>query len=258
MLTHNALSLLLTLVSLSTSVNASLKSFNSAVGVNVCGKIRNRGIGAQRTEFITVSAMCTTTEHMRLRCRYVSPFYGPEVNVDFYCYGQTRCIATNNSGKDLAQNPDAGCNKIRKPSGVKGEGDSDNYACSSGLNVGDQDIYLLSSISADNSLNQANALLSCALQRSGDGNYKLFVHKPCEKASSVIKLLAKKTYQACISTTEAFRGQKVGFHWNVDSAGSLPYTLHMRDVVDKRPLSEMFTIDDSIGDDFPIVVRERE
>ncbi|KAE9976004.1 hypothetical protein EG327_008278 [Venturia inaequalis] len=131
---------------------------------------------------------------------------------------------------------------------VKGAADTDNYACSSGIKVGNDPLYLLSSISTDKPALE-NSLTSCSIVRSGTQD-AIYRHMPCPRTSVIIKLAARTTYQACVHTAIAVAAMSVGFTWHLDSPGKT-----RRDLGEK-PLSELFTVvgNSTASDGFRIVI----
>ncbi|KAE9982609.1 hypothetical protein EG328_010740 [Venturia inaequalis] len=130
---------------------------------------------------------------------------------------------------------DAGCIHPVSPSGVKGAADTDNYACSSGIRIGNDPLLIMSSISTDNPTYESS-LTSCTIVKSGTQE-TIYKHSPCPKSSTFLKLAARTTYQACVHTAVAVAKISVGFTWHVNSPGKT-----RRSLDDGKPLSEMFTI----------------
>lgn len=195
----------------------------------------NVGYGFGRVEVVTVSANCADRTKMWLNCRYVRPFdpTGNWVPRNWICLGGERCLPHERRG--LYAKPDAGCIVLSSPSGTKGDGDLDNHACSSGIKINNDPIYVLSSISTDNS-KFGSSIISCEIVKSGTKE-RIYQRKPCPQTSVLLKLAAKTTYQACVDTAVAFAKVSVGFTWHLDSPGMTRRGLH-----GGKPLSEMFTI----------------
>lgn len=219
--------------------------FTSAIQVNCCGDLLNGGEGFGRVELITLSARCNNKMEMRLGCNYTLPENGGYRTGYWLCVNGKECVTSS------IKNPaDAGCVKKKKPSGVKGAADTDNHACSSGIAVGDKPLWYLSSI-AETSGQNTGAIKECTITKSGTHN-NIYDKAPCPRESTIIKLDARTTYQACIFTTLAFAKRSVDFTWHLSSPGKI-----VRSLGPQQPVSEMFTILNNTAnanDGFQIVV----
>ncbi|QDS76695.1 hypothetical protein FKW77_000639 [Venturia effusa] len=239
----SAWALLLGLVSLPTHSY----EFTSARDFNLCNALYAGGYGYGRVTFTTLSASCINTKKMTLRCYFLIGPWRPRPNSEYTCVGDQWCIPPNPSQFF----PDAGCITILQPKGLKRGGDSDNYACSSGLNIGDNPLYLLSSISTDNPIySDANTMTECTVIRSGTTQH-LYIDSPCTKQSTLIELAARTSYQACIQLADTLRDVAVSFTWHLSAPGKLA-----RDLEGKRLSAEMFSIDNSTSSsgNFRVVV----
>ncbi|RDI87074.1 hypothetical protein Vi05172_g2905 [Venturia inaequalis] len=230
----NAFSLILPLVSLST---CKVYEFTSAKTFNICGKVYNGGWGWGRVEMGTISAQCLDQKQMSMRCWHHLPRSGGEAPGEYTCSGRKQsCLPAFPAGKNF---PDAACITLFDPMGTKGAGDLDNYACSSGVNVGNAPIWVLSSISTDKPI-YVDSTTECSVVRSGTQN-SIYKSSHCDKTSTVLKLAAKTTYQACIRTAAALAKTSVSFTWHLSGPGKLTRGLQQHG----NPISEMFTIDNS-------------
>ncbi|KAE9967325.1 hypothetical protein BLS_006443 [Venturia inaequalis] len=224
-----ALSLLLPLVSASTPTP---HTFTSGRKSNICGHKYNGGYGYGRVEMSTMSAKCRGTKDMDLRCWFDLPVSGGEKPGDFTCEGNSYCIPLRVAPHAL---PDAGCVILPQPGGVKGSADPDNHACSAGIKIGDDPLWVLSSITADQQLFY-DSIRDCAIIQSG--TMKTLVNEmPCERTSKILTLQARTTYQACIGTFNKFSNKSVGFTWHLSSPGKV-----VGRAAGGKKLSEMFEI----------------
>ncbi|KAE9978988.1 hypothetical protein EG328_001117 [Venturia inaequalis] len=233
--------------------------FASARDINLCARLINKGWGWGREEYSTGNARCLDARTMRLNCDYTLPAtrVGQSKYHNHNCDDKESCVPHL---RTFSPTPDAGCLVLFSPSGVKGEGDMDNHACSSGVQIGKDDIYILSSISPDGGL-YLDGIRACIIGKSGSKAPKdtIFQGSPCPKTSKILKLAAHTTYQACIDTVVALANKKVGFHWNIRSPGN---TFHYRRGLQQqgKPLSEMFTIvgNNTANDALRIVIGDQE
>ncbi|TID26400.1 hypothetical protein E2P81_ATG00877 [Venturia nashicola] len=189
-------------------------TFLSAMDFNICGKLGNINYGWGIVRMYTLAAVCLNDHTMAINCGYIVPNV-PTLRPGFYhCGGEHLCL--NVGGEDdLA---DAGCVFLGKPAGVKGDGDTDNYACSAGINVGAKPIWVTSAIYADNEKYQSGVDY-CTVIKTSD---KTHLTKGCEKKSKILKLAAHTAYQACIHTISALATANVAFHWHLGSTGKYP------------------------------------
>lgn len=185
---------------------------------------------------ITTAADCTGETEMRLDCHYLLPSNGGFRGSTYTCKHPETCVDDPNV--PMSQ-PDAGCLEIGSPSGVKGAGKVNGHACSSGLIVGGHAVFLMMSISADGHQFD-NALKSCEVVRSGTSN-SIYRSSPCSKTSTLIKLAAKTTYQACIDVTNSFLRTSVPFTWHLHGPGKIRGR-GLDELGNERPLSEMLTV----------------
>ncbi|KAE9975848.1 hypothetical protein EG328_002958 [Venturia inaequalis] len=269
------ISLTITKISIATSVLilpfAYGDEFASAKDINLCGRELNGGSGWGRTEFSTRNAKCIGEATMNLVCLYTHPSWsvGDVRQHEYDCKGKESCVPHS---QKLSPIPDAGCLVLHSPSGVKGSGDMDNHACSSGIKIGNDDIYVLSSISPD-SLAWDNGIRACIVSKNGRDTPAdtIFKGSPCPKTSRILKLAAHTTYQACITTAVALAKTSVGFHWNIRSPGKTYIPPRRRGLQQQgkpplglqqqgKPLSEMFTIvgNNTANDALRIVIGDHE
>ncbi|TID15592.1 hypothetical protein E2P81_ATG07752 [Venturia nashicola] len=228
------------------------QTFISAINYNICQKEWGGGEGGPGyVRMGTILAICHGLKVMRLNCRYYSPF--EHINTHDYTCGELLvCMPTTQPG----QNPDAGCVAISQPTGVLEEGDMDNFACSTGINIGERPLTVLSSITTDGKTNNA-AISRCSILKSGTQQY-LWDHAPCESESFIVHLAARTSYQACISAAVGYIHHRVGFKWHVLPPGKL-INRDTEDEKDETPFSELFTIDKTQKRgpvDFELVVGE--
>ncbi|RDI84630.1 hypothetical protein Vi05172_g5361 [Venturia inaequalis] len=234
--------------------------FASAKDINLCGRLFNIGSGFGRVEFSTHSASCIGEKRMWFACMYTRPHNtGEFIPHERDCEGDESCVPHDESIAPLA---DAGCIVLHSPSGVKGSGDTDNHACSSGIRIGNDDIFVLSSISPD-SIEYGYGIKTCIISRSGSNAIKdrVFSGSPCPKTSRILKLAKRTTYQACITTAVALAKTSVGFHWNIRGPGKAFHPNPRRGLEQAgKPLSEMFTIvgNNTANDALRIVIGDRE
>ncbi|KAE9972676.1 hypothetical protein EG328_004876 [Venturia inaequalis] len=221
--------------------------FMSAKKDNICAQLMNGGYGPGRVSMTTLSGSCTESHRLKIRCKFIHPDNGQERVKYWPCAPDQYCLPISTGA-----NPDAGCIKLLSPSGVKTSGDADNHACSSGLRVGRDTIYVQSSIAADKALD-GDAVRECSVINSSTQK-AIYNQTPCDKASATLRLDAGVTYQACISTTSAFARKTVPFTWHLSSPGRLARDLSSRG----KLLSEMVTIlgDSTADDTFRIVIGE--
>ncbi|KAE9970686.1 hypothetical protein EG328_006111 [Venturia inaequalis] len=224
--------------------------FASAKDINLCNRIHGGGSGFGRVELQTITASCLSEKKMNVLCRFISPTNYFRVE-EYTCEGEASCVP-HKTVVDAAR--DAGCIVLHSPSGVKGSGDSDNHACSSGIKIGDNDIYILSSISADNPMYQLG-LRTCLIAKSGTSRAtdQIYSRNPCPQASTLLKLAARTTYQACITTAVALAKTSVGFTWHIRAPGKT-----IRRGLEGKSLSEMVTIvgDTTANDALRIVIED--
>lgn len=94
---------------------------------------------------------------------YSFPNRGRIRDPGWLCVGRESCLPHDAGEDDL---PNAGCLELFSPSGLKGNGDYDDHTYSSGIKIGYDTIYILSSISTDNPI-YANSLRGCSIIKSG-------------------------------------------------------------------------------------------
>ncbi|KAE9994007.1 hypothetical protein EG327_001740 [Venturia inaequalis] len=216
--------------------------FASAVDVNVCGRELDGGYGWGRVEFITSSAACLSETKMHLLCldRWDHTRYREDLHD---CKGKESCVP---HAQFVSPTPDAGCLVLHSPGGTKGSGDMDNHACSSGISIGNDDIFILSAVSADQ-LKYDTGIRTCIISRHGSTAPAdvIYSKSPCPHKSTLLKLAKHTTYQACVTTAVALAKVSVGFTWHIRSPGRTvrrgpeqPGGLGQQ----AKPLSEMFTI----------------
>ncbi|KAE9963511.1 hypothetical protein EG328_011329 [Venturia inaequalis] len=212
--------------------------FASAIGINLCGRLFDGGYGWGRVMYNTRSAMCLDQKQMDLICVYRNRPRPNWRNEERNCEGDESCVPHEYPGRPV---PDAGCVVLHSPSGVKGSGDMDNHACSSGLTIGNDDIYILSAVSSDKMIYDWG-IRTCIIAKSGSSlpADTIYSKSPCPHTSTILKLAKKTTYQACVTTAVALAKTSVGFTWHIRS----PAKTTRRGVGQqgKPDLSEMFTI----------------
>ncbi|KAE9961743.1 hypothetical protein EG328_001812 [Venturia inaequalis] len=218
--------------------------FASAKGINLCARKFDGGSGFGRVSFTTESAACRGEKKMHLWCQYTHPTN--RIRGEIYdCEGDESCVPHEYQPGHLGD-ADAGCIVLRSPSGVKGSGDTDNHACSSGINIGNDDIYILSSISPDDSFRYLDGITTCIISKSGSNRItdRIYSKSPCPKTSTLLKLAKKTTYQACVFTALSLAKKSVGFTWHISSPGKLNNRRGLEHQVEHqgKSLSEMFTI----------------
>ncbi|RDI82559.1 RNA polymerase II subunit A C-terminal domain phosphatase [Venturia inaequalis] len=215
--------------------------FASAVYENICGRVLSGGWGPGRVEYRTVSAMCWDDTIIDLLCKRTmpNPIPGHYDAAHWVCVEGLSCSPHD---PQYMIWPDAGCIRLQSPSGVKGNGDYDNYACSAGILIGNDPIYVLSSISTYN-IAYSKKLMGCSIVKSGTKD-AIYEKHPCPQTSTFLKLAAKTTYQACVTTAVALAYKTVEFKWNLKPPGKLrPGKVHPRDLGQpSKPFSEMFRI----------------
>ncbi|KAE9971794.1 hypothetical protein EG328_005372 [Venturia inaequalis] len=211
--------------------------FPSAIAYNVCKKY-DAGWGWGRVSYKTRSARCLSEKKMHLLCLETHPTQDDRAG-DHFCEGDTTCIPHNYV---LGQSPDAGCIRLWSPSGVKGDGDLDNYSCSSGITIGNDDIWVLSSVTPDSILYK-DGIRTCIVSKSGSSSPvdRVYSQSPCPQTSTVLKLSKHTTYQACIFTLLKLAKKSVGFTWHLRGPGKLPRNRRGLGL-QGQPLSELFTI----------------
>ncbi|KAE9966595.1 hypothetical protein EG328_008814 [Venturia inaequalis] len=220
---------LLPLVSLSHGYD-----FASAQDLNLCGHLYNGGSGFGTVRVITYNARCYNDgKFIKLRCLITRPVARGEIPGTWECLEHQTCIP-HERGPEV-HHQDAGCITLFSPMGEKGDADVDNHACSAGMTIGNDPIWILSSISADQPNNQPG-IVGCTITQSGT-HRNIYSKNPCPKQSSLIRLAAHTTYQACITTALAFAKKSVAFTWHVSGPG-----MTRRGLDDGKPFSEMFTI----------------
>ncbi|KAE9978026.1 hypothetical protein BLS_008941 [Venturia inaequalis] len=229
--------------------------FASAKTINLCRRIRNEGYGWGRLTIRTTSASCIDNKNLHVLCHFTHPasYFSTE---QYECEGDDESCIPHSEG--TSPQPDAGCLVLHSPSGVKGSGDSDNHACSSGIKIGNDDIYILSTISADNPL-YASGLRTCIIGKSGTSapTDRIYSSNPCSKTSTLLKLAARTTYQACVTTAVALAKTSVGFTWHIRAPGkTVRRGLELGQ--QGKPLSEMFTIvgNNTANDGLRIVIED--
>lgn len=232
--------------------------FASAKVYNPCALKLNGGYGYGRVEAITLSASCISRTSMDLWCNLTHPHNQRADDVIWNCEGSELCLR---NGPKHIRPPDAGCINMFSPAGIKGAADQDNHACTSGMRVGDRPLYLLSSITPDDPI-LVTSFARCSVVQSGTQNM-IYNRHPCPKTSSVIKLAAKTTYQACIDTAVSLAKKSVGFHWRLDTPGSLGRHVLEGDGLEdsnQKPLWEMVTLvgNSTANDFFKIMIGDRE
>ncbi|RDI86038.1 hypothetical protein Vi05172_g4175 [Venturia inaequalis] len=83
----------------------------------------------------------------------------------------------------------------------------------------------------------------------------IYSRDPCPQQSTFLKLAARTTYQACITTAVALAKTSVGFTWHIRSPGRTA-----RRGLEQlgKPLSEMFTIvgNNTANDALRVVIEE--
>ncbi|KAE9963350.1 hypothetical protein EG328_011493 [Venturia inaequalis] len=230
--------------------------FWSARELNLCNQLYSVGFGWGRTQYKTQSAMCNNEKVMLINCRYTRPTNDFRTELH-ECPDEESCVPHHYLLHGASS--DAGCLVLPKSSGVKGDGDLDNHACSSGIRLGDHDLYVLSSVTPDSMLYK-DGIRTCIIGKSGSNSPadRIYQKSPCPQTSTILKLAAHTTYQACIYTAVGLAKKSVGFHWNIRSPGKmvLPRGLEQQG----KPFSEMFTIlnNNTANDAVRIVIGDQE
>ncbi|KAE9961634.1 hypothetical protein EG328_002178 [Venturia inaequalis] len=220
------------------SLSAHGLEFASARNINLCGQLFDGGYGTGRVHMITYSAHCADDNHLTVTCHFVLPHPVGGRQGTWTCDKDTECTAHE---VGAGQQPDAGCIKLVSPSGVKGDADPDNHACTAGVAVGNDPLYILSTIATIDE-NYMNSVNLCTVTQSGT-HKDLFSKSPCPRQSTLLRLAAKTTYQACIYTALAVAKRNVAFKWYIKSPGKT-----RRGLDNGKPFSEMFTIVNSTAD----------
>ncbi|TLD19560.1 Calcium-binding protein [Venturia nashicola] len=220
------------------------QSFISAIDFNICNLKFGGGVGGfGHVSLITKTGRCIDYWTMKIGCQYTHPTTYAFLNW-YTCGDKLLCMPTTKEGGPM----DAGCLPVFQPSGVLGEGDIDNFACSAGFNVGDRDLNVRSSVTTDGQ-SPGPAIARCTIhsQDTGRKSTTIWDHSPCETQSTILHLYAHTTYQACISAAVGFIHHRVGFKWHI--LPPIPYAKVPRDLEhgteEGTPSSELFTIDDT-------------
>ncbi|QDS72327.1 hypothetical protein FKW77_007782 [Venturia effusa] len=240
----STLALLSAIFSLTTHVYG--HTFASATEYNICGKLYDVGYGPGRVAFSTREAKCKDEVTMNMDCRYISRLgQSTKKDGEYTCEGEDKCFPSRWDFLGEIVN-DAGClNPPKALGGTKGQAATANHACSAGLNVGDEQIYIQSSITVDNPKYE-DLLQSCKIIQDNPAPKpdRIIVNYPtCDDRSHILLLKPKTTYQACIDLAVRAAVFSVGFTWHISSPGNI---LSRRDST--KPLSEMFTINNSTSD----------
>ncbi|QDS68761.1 hypothetical protein FKW77_004960 [Venturia effusa] len=231
-------------------------TFPSARDYNICGHLYNIIIPNGEIKFTTITAACTGTTKMGLQCLHHESGLGYFKYGEYQCQEHDYCLPTTWKtmlGSDVKA--DAGCIPLKDPIGMKLSGDADDYACSSGFIVGDDPIYVKSVISTDHAV-YLPYMQECTIIQSGTSKH-IFSRAPCEQQSVLLQLNAKTTYQACVQMSYKLAAFAIGFTWHLRPPG-----IQARDLHHSKPLSEMFTIDNSTSTTskvrFDIVIGDSE